>query len=279
MLFCNIKYILNILKFFILIIFFFIKSPFYFPKAIAIVQSRPIGSEKRIKIINYSPNSVIKFVGHYMYHSIIEFAPDEEIKTITMGISGGWQMHPAGNRIFLKPINEDKSTTNMTVITDKRMYFFEMHAEYATSIRDANLSFITKFLYPQAMTFGENNNASGAAVVSLSDNNVAPDISKPDAYNFGYKISGPSTRIEPIMIFDDGEFTYFKFRNINAELPAIFLVNEQNDEELVNYRVASGYVIIERVHDRYTLRLGKNTICIFNENFDKKTFRNKNKSQ
>lgn len=248
---------------------------FCYSDAFGLAYSRPIGNEKRIKIINYMPNTVIKFVGHYMYHSIIEFSPDENIKTITMGVSGGWQMHPAANRIFLKPINEENSTTNMTVITDKRMYFFEMHAEYATGINDPNLAFITKFLYPQAMDNSPGSGGGGAAVVSINQGSYAPDLTKPDKYNFQYKISGPANRIEPIMIFDDNEFTYFKFRNINAEVPAIFLVNEQNDEELLNYRVFAGYIVVERVHDRFTLRMGKDALCVFNERFDKLTWQNR----
>ena len=56
--------------------------------------------------------------------------------------------NPTKNRIFLKPI-EDDATTNMTVITDRRIYFFEMNAEEAKNIRDKNISFIVKFVYPE----------------------------------------------------------------------------------------------------------------------------------
>ncbi|WP_039455241.1 P-type conjugative transfer protein VirB9 [Candidatus Jidaibacter acanthamoebae] len=216
---------------------------------------RPIGNEKRIKIINYMPNTVFKFVGHYFYQSIIEFGLDEEIDTITMGTPTPWQIVPAGNRIFIKPV-EDDATTNMTVITNKRMYFFEMHAQDAKSISDDELSFVVKFVYPEDGTIG------GIKQVSSTG---GPDLSKPELYNFKYTISGDARLIEPLLIFDDGEFTYFKFRNINAEIPAFFLVDDKGNEGLINYRVSGEYVVIERVAPKFTLRHGVDTLCVFNE--------------
>ena len=219
--------------------------------------ARPIGGESRIKIINYTPNTVFKFTGHYEFQSIIEFALDEEIETISMGTPTPWQMVPAGNRIFLKPI-EENATTNMTVITNKRMYFFEMHAEEATGIQDENLNFVFKFVYPEQYNLG------AGAVTQVNTFN-GPNLSKPELYNFEYTISGKISGIEPLQVFDDGEFTYLKFRDLNADFPAIFSVDAYGNEGLVNYRQEGGYVIIERVSDRFTLRHGVETICLFNE--------------
>ena len=115
---------------------------------LSVISPRPMGKEERIKVINYLPNSVFKFTGHYYYQSIIEFAPGESIDNILLGTSGLWQIHVSGNRMLLKPTADD-ATTNMTVITDKRMYFFELYAEEARDINDPNISFIMKFLYPQ----------------------------------------------------------------------------------------------------------------------------------
>ncbi len=224
-------------------------------QAAATSTPRPIGNEKRIKIINYMPNTVFKFVGHYFYQSIIEFALDEEIDTISMGTPTPWQIVPAGNRIFIKPIDDD-ATTNMTVITNKRMYFFEMHAEEAQSINDEELSFVIKFIYP------EDGNLGGVKQITSS---MGPNLAKPELYNFKYTISGDARLIEPLQVFDDGEFTYFKFRDINAEIPAFFLVDAQGNEGLINYRVAGGYVVVERVAPKFTLRHGGDTLCVFNE--------------
>jgi type IV secretion system protein VirB9 len=220
--------------------------------------ARPIGGESRIKIVNYTPNTVYKFIGHYEYQSIIEFGLDEKIETIAMGTPTPWQMIPAVNRIFIKPV-EDNATTNMTVITNKRMYFFEMMAAEAKGVQDEELNFVYKFIYPEEYSQQAN------AAIAQSSQSTYPDLNHPEKYNYTYSISGNAAEIEPTQVFDDGEFTYFKFKDINAELPAIFLVNNQGEEGLVNYRVSNGYVVIERVADRFTLRHGKDTICVFNE--------------
>jgi type IV secretion system protein VirB9 len=227
---------------------------------------RPIGGENRIKIVNYTPNTVFRFVGHYEFQSIIEFGLDEEIDTISMGTPTPWQIVPAGNRIFIKPVEEEAST-NMTVITNKRMYFFEMHAAAATSVSDENLNYIVKFVYPSQ--FGNVSSSSSSSASAATNPNSSkfqgPDLSKPEDYNFNYSVSGPGKKIEPLMVFDDGEFTYFKFKDINADLPAIYFVNSDGKESLVNYRSAKGYIWIERVGNRFTLRSGSDTICVYNE--------------
>ena len=226
--------------------------------AYATGNPRPIGGENRIKIVNYTPNTVYKFVGHYEYQSIIEFGLNEEIETISMGTSSPWQIVPANNRIFLKPVEDNA----------KRMYFFEMHAEEAIGVQDDSLNFVVKFVYPEQYSLGG---------VQQIESYKGPDLNKPENFNFNYKISGKAKHIEPLQVFDDKEFTYFKFRDLNAELPAIFLVDGEGNEGLVNYRQEKGYVVVERVAPRFTLRHGTDTICVFNEESDQGKPKKKNR--
>jgi type IV secretion system protein VirB9 len=83
-------------------------------------------------------------------------------------------------------------------------------------------------------------------------------------YNQRYKISG-TQRISPIRIFDDGEFTYFQFKDINADIPAFFRVDSEGKEAIVNYRTVGDYVVVERVTSQFTLRDGRDIVCVFNE--------------
>src|SRR5262245_43781194 len=87
----------------------------------ALESASPMAVDQRIRTIRYAPDQVYRFLGHYGYQSIIEFSKDEIIETVSMGDSTGWQINPAKNRIFLKPIAQN-SLTNMTVITSARMY-------------------------------------------------------------------------------------------------------------------------------------------------------------
>jgi len=221
--------------------------------AYALIMPTPVATDARIKTITYGTNEVFKFTGYYRYQSSIEFAPDEEIGTISLGDSVAWQMNPLGNRLFLKPIEQD-ATTNMTIITNKRTYFFELHAEEAKSISDKNLTFALRFIYPS-----DDN-------IAISHLDHVPDLEQDDLskFNFRYTLNG-SDEIAPIRIFDDGEFTYFQFHDINGEVPAFFQVDAQGNESLINYRVRGPYIVVERVAARYTLRHGNQATCIYNE--------------
>ena len=89
-------------------------------------------------------------------------------------------------------------------------------------------------------------------------------LKKPDLYNFKYSMTGLAKHIEPELVLDDGEFTYFKFPKINSELPAIFYINPDHEETLVNHRSVGEYVVVERVADQFILRSGEDHIMVWN---------------
>lgn len=218
-------------------------------------ESKPIQVDHRVRIVTYQPDEVYTFTGHYRYQSSIEFSADEEIKTISMGDSTAWMLNPSGNRLFLKPLEQD-ATTNMTLITNKHTYLFELHARETDDINDPNMIFIMRFFYPDE---------AGQGVSHYLDAVPQPDLEKDAAkYNFQYTISG-GDEFAPLRIFDDGEFTYFQFKNKNAEVPAFFVVDSKGNESMINYRTRGDYIVIERVAARFTLRHGAEIVCVFNE--------------
>jgi len=229
----------------------------------AIRESRPLGQDTRLRVMVYNPNDVFKFTGYYGYQASIELARDEEIISISMGDTTSWQIVPAGHRIFIKPMEPD-ATTNMTLITNKRTYFFELYAAETLDMRDPEMVFNVKFLYPD----DENDNAGGH-IQTYAAASANLDLAHPEKYNFNYYISG-SEEIAPIKIFDDGEFTYIQFRDKNAEIPAIFVVDKSLRESLVNYRLSPdnpNLIIVELVAEKLAIRKGKKITCIFNESF------------
>lgn len=241
--------------FFLFLIFFAFTQT-----TLAVREARPTPIDARIRVMVYNPDDVFKFIGYYGFQASIELARGEEIVSISLGDTTSWQIVPSGNRIFIKPIEQD-ATTNMTLITNKRTYFFELYAEEASDIQDPNMVFNVRFIYPDEDEEDHLRTYTTAA--------GGPDLTHPEKYNFNYSISG-SEEIAPIKIFDDGEFTYLQFRDKNAELPAIFAVDEDLRESMVNYRLApdnQAMVIIEHVFAKLSIRHGKNVVCIFNEGF------------
>lgn len=221
-------------------------------QAHALREPKPLGPDSRVHVIMYAPDEVYKYTGHYGYQSSIVFAPDEEIQTISMGDSIPWMINPAGNRIFLKPVEQD-AQTNMTVLTNKRSYLFELHADTADSISDPDLVFILRFVYP----------AEASGPISVEQIRT-PEEDGYENFNFNYTVQG-SEEILPIKIYDDGEFTYFEFADKNAEIPAFYMVDAQGKESLINFRTRGDFIIVERVASRFTLRNGTMVGCVYNE--------------
>lgn len=221
----------------------------------ALQEPRPIATDHRIQTVRYDPNEVFKFTSHYGFQSSIEFEADEEINTISLGDSLAWMVTPSNNRLFIKPI-EQNALTNMTVVTNKRTYHLELHAEETNNIRSDQMVFVMRFDYP----------ASDLANIELfTPEDDIPDIyDNPQNYNFAYTYRG-SELIAPIRIFDDGEFTYLEFRDMNADLPAVFDVDVEGNESIVNFRKRGDYMVIERVSNIMTLRNGIDIVCVFNE--------------
>lgn len=221
--------------------------------ALALQEPRPVATDNRIRTVRFSPNEVFKFLGHYGYQSSIEFSPEEVIQTVSVGDSIAWLIDPAKDRLFIKPIEQD-AMTNMTVITDQRTYHFELHARETENIQDNDMVFVLRFVYPD----------DDMAALNVGTDPVPDYMAEPERFNFNYTIQGPDL-IAPLRIFDDGEFTYFEFRDKNADLPAFFHVDAQGNEELVNFRTRGDYIVVERVSSVFTLRRGAYVACVFNE--------------
>ena len=220
----------------------------------AVQEPISLATDFRIRMVPYNANEVYKFMGHYGYQSSIEFGADEDVRTVSIGDSTSWQIVPSGNRLFLKPI-EPNPQTNMMVVTNRHVYNFELHGKETENMADKDMTFVLRFVYP------------GETDVQFLDKNKVPNPKldmHPERFNQRYTVSG-SQIISPIRIFDDGEFTYFQFKDINADIPAFFMVDSEGREAIINYRTVGDYVIIERVTSQYTLRHGADTACVFNE--------------
>lgn len=217
---------------------------------------RYLGTEKKFRSYVYNPNDVYRYLGHYTYQGFIEFESNETISTISMGDPSLWLFEHLGNRLFLKPVGDGQSQTNMTVITSKRIYHFELTAKEAKDISDKDLVFVAKFVYPDE----KDKNIIEFSKAIPSDE---PDLRDLSIYNFKYQYTG-ETSIAPVKVFDNGDFTYFQFAKKNAEYPAIFSVDAAGFESLVNFRAAGDYIIVEKVAPQFTLRNGSDIVCVYN---------------
>jgi type IV secretion system protein VirB9 len=206
-------------------------------------------TDDRVKQVPYDINQVYEIVGTYGYQTSIEFANDETVKVVTLGDSIAWQTVPYQNRLFLKPV-EPNASTNLTVITDKRTYYFKL-----TSSRSrASMTFLVRFVYPNSKV----NRYVGADGSSRTGNGFDPAT-----LNLDYGTSGNKAAIPLNRAFDDGQFTYFLFEE-NADIPAVYTVNADGTESIVNTRREGRYLVAERTASLFTLRSGNAYLCVQN---------------
>lgn len=111
-------------------------------------QDIPVTTDSRIKTYIYNPNEVYLLVLHYGFQSHIEFSKGEAIETISMGDSYAWKINPLDNRLFIRPL-EKNVRTNMVIITNKRMYQFDVISRGMEFDSEKDLVYQVKFIYPK----------------------------------------------------------------------------------------------------------------------------------
>ena len=86
-------------------------------------------TDNRIRSQAYNSNEIVRIVGKTGIQSTIEFASDERIENVAVGDSSKWQITPnrRASLLFVKPLAAH-SRTNMTVVTDRRTYMFDLVA-------------------------------------------------------------------------------------------------------------------------------------------------------
>ena len=225
--------------------------------AVAARFPQPMATDQRIRQVVYNAAEVYEVTGNYRFTTTIEFESGETVQYLTLGDTIAWQAHPMGNRVHLKPV-EPHAVTNLTVVTDRRTYYFRLTG--TTSSNKLNATYLLRFSYGP-----EGDIAVNPAAIRKSSNKQAKDdlATKVKIRNCNYSVSG-STNVKLLRACDDGLFTYLEFSE-HTNLPAFFAVDPQGNESIVNFRMEGKYVVIERVASLYTLRDGNESLCLFNE--------------
>ena len=116
--------------------------------AFSFEEDLPITRDTRIKTYVYNPSEVYLLVLHHGFQSHVEFSQGETVETISLGESYAWKITPMGNSLFLRPL-EKNMRTNMTIITNKRSYQFDIVSKELEEGEEADLVYQVKFIYPK----------------------------------------------------------------------------------------------------------------------------------
>ena len=114
--------------------------------SLALCLAAPVSAQdNRLQTRVFDENAVVRIDGKVKVQTTIKFGPDEVIENVAIGDSAAWQVQPnkAQSILFVKPLEPD-ARTNMTVVTDKRTYLFDLVA----SPRNSAL-YVLQFRYPE----------------------------------------------------------------------------------------------------------------------------------
>ena len=257
----------------------------------------PITTDSRIRTLVYNPNEVYEVKFYYNYQSFIEFSDDEEIEMISIGEAFAWKLTPAGKRLFIRPL-EIAAHTNMTIITNKRTYHFDIRSDEFNGKADEDLVYTIRFFYPQV---GQplpippqlavpnpapppvpkapppsrgiiKRTSSGIIKTPFPKPHIQADAMPPiltrnpddNDLNFDYSLAGKSQNIMPLKVYDDSEETYFQFPNNNLLIPSISSVDAFGNEHSLVYVIRDNFVVVPVTARQFTLRLSNGLLCIYN---------------
>lgn len=196
----------------------------------AVVTPSPGLKDPRIQTVDYDHDEVVALRVALGYAVAVEFSSDERIENVALGNSAVWQAvaNHRADRLFIKPM-QGATNTNLTVITDSREYNFDLTA---VATPDATTPISLRFVYPVYL-----------------DQAVAQDMPRSH-----FRFTG-TTSLRPLSMYENGSATFVEWRG-DGQIPAVFMINDQGGEVLINGAMRDGKYVIDLVADRFVFRLG-----------------------
>lgn len=223
-------------------------------------------ADARIRTVTYDDASVYTIRGKVRVQTTVKFADDERIENVAIGDSKAWQVQPnkAQSLLFVKPL-EPSAVTNLTVVTSKRTYLFDLIA----SPKNAPL-YVLQFRHPElekareeARIAAENEaleeQANALELAAASDPYA---VSDPATLNFAWAGDGDS-KLLPARAYDDGEALFLTWP-AGTPIPVILTTNAEGDEGPVNYVVRGDTLVLDEVPGQIILRSGDEEATLTN---------------
>jgi type IV secretion system protein VirB9 len=197
----------------------------------------------------YDAEEVVRIDGRMGVQASIAFDAEEHIENVAVGDADAWQITPnkRANLLFVKPLNP-AARTNMTVVTDRHTYYFDLVAGAR-----AQPVYALRFTYPA----GSRTGMASAAALSDAEREVLgePAPIDPAQLNFAWTTKGPA-KLLPSRLYDDGQATYAVW-SPGVPIPAILVTDDKGDEGPVNFAVRGETIVIDGVPRRIVLRAGR----------------------
>jgi type IV secretion system protein VirB9 len=192
----------------------------------------PVGDPRLASLI-YDSGRIYPIEVASGYTLMIALGNGERVETMAVGDSNAWQVttNKRGDAIFIKRIKMGVNS-NLTVVTDARTYVFELLG-YNPGYPPP---FVINFTYPQP-------DRSQAAAAAVETN--------------AYRVRG-TRALRPSMIAVKGNLTELVWPP-DVAVPAVFQIDDDGVESLVNGMFQDDRMIIQGVPRRLLFRAGART--------------------
>lgn len=238
--------------------------------AATLALSAPAAAQDpRLVTLVYDETAVVTIRGAVKVQTTIQFAPDEIIENVAIGDSAAWQVAPnkAQTHLFVKPLAQN-AKTNMTVVTDKRTYLFDLVANQRNTPY-----YVLRFRYPamerrleqerlaaEAQAEQERLEANSVEITAATDPYAVQD---PERLNFAWTAEG-HTSVLPAAAYDNGIAVFLQWP-AGVDVPAILVTNPDGDEGPVNFTTRGDTIVIDGVPAAIILRSGEKSATLRNQ--------------
>ncbi|MEX0343097.1 MAG: TrbG/VirB9 family P-type conjugative transfer protein [Erythrobacter sp.] len=226
--------------------------------ALGLSAAPAAAQDPRLVEVMYDETRVVRVEGRVTVQASILFGDDEVIENVAIGDSSTWQITPnkRANILFVKPL-EPRATTNLTVITSKRTYLFDLVANPS-----AKPLYLLRFAYPDLPEEEDTLLTDGPNAIEQQAARDPYAVVDPADLNFAWNASGDAELL-PENTYDDGTATFLTWPT-GRDVPAILVTNSEGVEGPVNFTVRGNTIVVDGVPRTIVLRLGNDSAQLTN---------------
>lgn len=228
----------------------------------ALAPSRADGFVNAAQVFSFEQSRVYEVWTAPMRITALTLEPGERIINKAAGDTERWMIGDTTSgegatlqsQILIKPFRAGIAT-NMVIATNRRMYLLSLQASESTEAFNA----VVTWTYPNPLPNGPTPTGAteNPAASSVASSGPSPNIA---TLNQNYRIRAGWRRPAwtPISVSDDGRQTFITFPDTlgSTEAPPLFVVGEDGQAQLTNWRKQGSVYVVDRLFERAELRLG-----------------------
>ena len=220
---------------------------------LALREPTSAGYINAAQIYPFSDNALYRLYAAPGKVTDIALEPGETLSAISAGDTVRWAVGDTASgagtsrqvHVMVMP-NTTKQTTNQKNHTNKQTN----HQQQTSTDRTAMAAL--SWSYPQEALI------AARAAAEQGPPTIDAGLQLADL-KFRYAISGDNPPWKPVRVFDDGKKVFFLFfvLFVCCVVPPLFVVGQDGQSELVNYRMRGNFYVVDRLFSRAELRLGQ----------------------